>query len=92
MGVGNGQGLGDMTELTSEPPSTGTARRLDIPRALLDDSHEGIALIDADGVIQYANPAIDRVLGYATNESIGKRVSSLAHPDEQQSVENDFAG
>src|SRR5207248_11573893 len=89
--VGNRQGLGDMTELASEAPGTSTSRRLDIPRALLEESHEGIALIGADGVIQYANPAIDRALGYATNETVGKRASSLAHPDEQQRVENDFA-
>jgi len=79
-----------MTELTSEPPDTGTARRLDIPRALLEDSHEGIALIDADGVIQYANPAIDRVLGYATNESIVSACRAWCILTSKHSLENDL--
>jgi PAS domain S-box-containing protein len=76
-----------MTELTVEPAT----RRLDILQALLEDSREGIALIGADGVILYANPALAHVLGYAANESVDHNFLSLIHPEDQQGVTDIFA-
>ena len=69
-----------MTELVGERTSTASLQ------ALLDHSREGIALVDADGVTLYANPAIVQVLGSAATESVGHRFVSLIHPEEQQAA------
>src|SRR5712692_10306037 len=53
------------------------ARQLEVVQALAELSREGIALVGADGVILYANPAIAQVLGCAANESVGCTFVSL---------------
>jgi diguanylate cyclase (GGDEF)-like protein/PAS domain S-box-containing protein len=52
-------------------------------RALVQRSTDFIAVVDGDGAITYASPALERVLGYA--EGAGLDVTSvfdLAHPDD----------
>lgn len=45
---------------------------------LLHSLHDGIVVIDGDGVIVYANPAYTRVLGINTGSVIGKKMSEIA--------------
>jgi len=51
-------------------------------RALVENSSDGIALIDAAGNVHYSSPAISRILGYSIDEIIGMNVFSLMHPDD----------
>lgn len=51
-------------------------------RALVENSSDGIALMDAQGNIHYSSPAINRILGYSVEEILGINVFTLMHPDD----------
>jgi PAS domain S-box-containing protein len=48
-------------------------------RALLENSSDGIALIDEEGNVHYSSPAIRRILGYPVDEFVGINVFTLIH-------------
>ena len=50
-------------------------------RSLLENASDIITVIDATGKVQYASPAVERVLGYRPDELIGTQALSLIHPD-----------
>ncbi|MDO8677021.1 MAG: PAS domain S-box protein [Acidobacteriota bacterium] len=52
--------------------------------ALVDFSADAVVLVDADGVIRWANPATPDVLGYAAADLVGVRVRDLVEPEDQQ--------
>jgi diguanylate cyclase (GGDEF)-like protein/PAS domain S-box-containing protein len=49
-------------------------------RELLSDSRDAILQLDAVGRVEYANPAVEQVLGYRSDEIIGRTWSDLVHP------------
>ena len=51
-------------------------------RALLENAQDIVAVVDAEGLIRYVSPSVQRVLGYASAELIGQEVFGLIHPDE----------
>ncbi|MGA8810524.1 MAG: PAS domain S-box protein, partial [Thermoanaerobaculia bacterium] len=51
-------------------------------RVLVENSSDGIALVDAAGNIHYSSPAISRILGYSIDEIMGMNVFALMHPDD----------
>ncbi|MEA2326601.1 MAG: hypothetical protein QOE68_1560 [Thermoanaerobaculia bacterium] len=51
-------------------------------RALVENSSDGIALLDAEGNVHYSSPAISRILGYPIEEFLGINVFTLMHPDD----------
>src|SRR5690349_23661063 len=56
-----------------------SARRF---RALVENSWDGITLIDAAGVILFTSPATTRILGYEIHEFVGRNAFDLIHPEE----------
>jgi PAS domain S-box-containing protein len=65
--------------------------RLEIREALLEHSREGMALVGADGVILYTNPALAQVLGFTADGHVGTQLVTLIHPEDQHSVTDLFA-
>ncbi|HLL40673.1 MAG TPA: PAS domain S-box protein [Rubrobacteraceae bacterium] len=51
-------------------------------RSLLQHVLDVVAILDADGTLRYASPAVEAVLGYAPEEVIGNRVFDYVHPDD----------
>ena len=49
-------------------------------RLIVDSMDEGLMMIEANGRIQYANPACDRYLGYGPGELAGRSVQDLLAP------------
>ena len=60
-----------------------TQRREEHFRSLLENGTDVIAITDHDGVLRYASPSIDRVLGYPPEQVIGANVMGLLHPDDR---------
>lgn len=50
--------------------------------ALLNGSHDLVVVVDAQGVVSYANIAVIRSLGYEVAEVVGMHMSGLIHPDD----------
>jgi PAS domain S-box-containing protein len=51
-------------------------------RALIENALDVVTLIDAGGIVRYESPAVERVLGYQTDELVGQRGRVIFHPDE----------
>ncbi|HVN82027.1 MAG TPA: response regulator [Terriglobia bacterium] len=50
-------------------------------RSLIENSSDGITLLDREGIILYTGPSTTRILGFSEAEYIGKSVFDWAHPD-----------
>jgi diguanylate cyclase (GGDEF)-like protein/PAS domain S-box-containing protein len=49
----------------------------------VEHSSENVTIVDLDGTLRYANPAFERMLGYDTEEVVGKmNVLEYVHPDD----------
>jgi PAS domain S-box-containing protein len=55
-------------------------------RALIDQALDIITIIDADAVMRYLSPSVERVLGYRPEELVGQRAFELIHPDDLEAV------
>jgi two-component system sensor kinase FixL len=50
-------------------------------RAIFDSAVEAMAVIDAAGIVQSVNPAVERIFGYAPQELIGGNIGMLMSPE-----------
>ena len=53
-------------------------------RALIENSSDAIALLDSSGVVSYAGPSTERILGYAAGEFYGRSFFDLVHPEDHE--------
>jgi len=60
-------------------------------RALIENSHDAITLLQADGTVLFDSPSIARVLGYGPAERIGRKVFEFAVPEDRESMARGFA-
>ena len=60
-------------------------------RALVENSSDGVCLVDRSGTIRYASPSSERVLGWRPDERQGRSIFEKAHPDEIDHVRAFFA-
>ncbi|MBY0275694.1 PAS domain S-box protein [Candidatus Binatia bacterium] len=51
-------------------------------RALTEKSRDLVAIIDLDGMIRYASPSHEAVLGYRADALVGTNARSYVHPDD----------
>ncbi|HET9869557.1 MAG TPA: PAS domain S-box protein [bacterium] len=51
-------------------------------RALTEKTHELVLLLDREAVIRYTTPSIQKILGYALADRIGKNFLELVHPED----------
>jgi two-component system cell cycle sensor histidine kinase/response regulator CckA len=56
--------------------------------AVIETSQDWIWAIDHQGVHTYSNPAIERILGYGTEEIVGRSSLDLIHEDDKKMVES----
>src|SRR5581483_7729309 len=59
-------------------------------RALVENSTDAIAMIDATGRLLWVGPSTERVLGYTEAESIGSQSLDIIHRDDRPRVEAGF--
>jgi PAS domain S-box-containing protein len=53
-------------------------------RALIEHSYDVVLLASAEATVLYASPSVEKVLGYAPEELIGRSGYDLVHPDHLQ--------
>ena len=60
-------------------------------RSLVQYSSDIITILDADGTIRYASPAVEEILGYKPEEQIGTNAFGTVHPDDRDRALDTFA-
>jgi len=59
-------------------------------QSLIDNTSELISIINSKGVILYQNHAVERLLGYKPEETIGKNTAEFVQPDDMAHAWNVF--
>lgn len=59
-------------------------------RSVVDNISEIIALTDAEGLISFISPQVERVLGYSPHELQGRNVFDYIHPDDRPRAEGEY--
>jgi PAS domain S-box-containing protein len=59
-------------------------------RALIENSSDGIVLLDADGALVYVSPSTSRLIGYASEELLGRSGFELISPEDIEPVQARF--
>lgn len=60
-------------------------------RALIANTGDLIVVINKDGIIQFASPSSERILGYSPEEAIGRNFTEWVHPQDLSQVLNSLA-
>jgi nitrogen fixation negative regulator NifL len=55
-------------------------------RALLDNALDLIVVVDGEGIVRYASPSLERILGYRPEELVGTSTLGRLHPDDQARI------
>jgi PAS domain S-box-containing protein len=55
-------------------------------RSLIENASDIIAILDANGLIQYLSPATERALGHEPERVLQRRVTDFLHPDDALSL------
>ncbi len=55
-------------------------------RSLIENATDIIVVVGASGLISYASPSYERILGFSAEEIVHTRVDSIVHPDDLKSV------
>jgi len=59
-------------------------------RALIENSLEGIAIVDEDLTIRYESPSAEKIVGRKPEELIDKSILDFIHPDDRENVIKTF--
>jgi PAS domain S-box-containing protein len=60
-------------------------------RALTENSSDAVAVLNRDGTARYERLPVASILGYRTEDLVGRNVFELVHPDDMQIVAESFA-
>jgi diguanylate cyclase (GGDEF)-like protein/PAS domain S-box-containing protein len=81
------QGIGlDITELKQAEEESRHSRDEERFRSLVQNVSDIITVYDAGGTVRYISSAVERVLGYTPEESIGTQSSAVMHPDDARAM------
>ncbi len=59
-------------------------------RALVENSTDGVSLIELDGTMIYTGPSTNRILGYESREMIGRNIFEFVHPEDMETARSMF--
>lgn len=81
--------LGASTSEVAERPETPREGQV-LEEGWLGYVSDIVAVFEPDGVLRYASPAVERVLGYGSEDLVGGMPLGLLHPDDAGRVVEDF--
>jgi two-component system cell cycle sensor histidine kinase/response regulator CckA len=65
-------------------------RREEHFRALIENSSDGIVILDSNGRVRYESPSFERLLGHIPETRLGQSSFDFVHPDDLPQVVHDF--
>lgn len=89
-----GQGciLATVQDITERKRAEDALRKTELRfRSLIEHNIDAIALLKSDGTILYESPAVQRILGYAPEELVGRNAFEFLHPDDVETGKKLFA-
>jgi diguanylate cyclase (GGDEF)-like protein/PAS domain S-box-containing protein len=78
--------IGVSTDITEIKKTEELRRSEERFRSLVQNSSDVITIADADGIILYDSPAVERVLGYEPEERVGTNTFEYLGPSESEQV------
>lgn len=60
-------------------------------RALIENSSDGIVVLNKEGTITYSGPSTERLLGFTPEEFVGRYAFDMVHPDDKSQMMQIFA-
>ncbi|MEE8471260.1 MAG: PAS domain S-box protein [Dehalococcoidia bacterium] len=89
--VGNGLGI-VVSETTEREQAEDELRRSEeYFRSLIENSLEGIVILNCDGTLRYESPSMERLLGLRPEERVGGDSFEFVHPDDIAKASDAFA-
>ncbi|MBA2691658.1 MAG: PAS domain S-box protein [Rubrobacter sp.] len=52
-------------------------------RAIIETGHDIVVICDLDNTLRYISPSVEKVMGYAPSELVGRYVPDLIHPEDR---------
>ncbi|MDX1530307.1 MAG: PAS domain S-box protein, partial [Rhodothermales bacterium] len=93
MPVADGQVIAVVRDVTPQKQAEEALRqREEHFRALIEHGTDIITVVDADAVIRYQSPSVERILGYATEEHAGRNAFDFIHEDDAAAVSDVLSG
>ncbi|MGC2237035.1 MAG: response regulator [Pyrinomonadaceae bacterium] len=59
-------------------------------RALIENASDLVSIINADGIMRYQSPSLERILGYETEDLAGGNIFEFLHPDDVEEARRAF--
>lgn len=56
-------------------------------RSLIENSHDMLTLITAEGVVEYISPAVEKTFGYTNEENRIRTMVEVVHPDDLETAQ-----
>src|SRR5258706_9187025 len=57
-------------------------------RSLTENASDIVTILGDDGILRYVSPSVQRLLGYAASELLGRNAFEFMHPDDLGSEEH----
>lgn len=70
-----------MRDMTDRKKSEESEKRF---QSIIENSSDGVRMIDEKGKIIYASPSTERILGYKRDEYVNHKILTLIHPDDRK--------
>ncbi|MBA2612496.1 MAG: PAS domain S-box protein [Bacteroidetes bacterium] len=84
---------GISTDITERKRAEKKAHQSEVRfRKLVENSHDGIALLDPNGKLNYVSPSAFNILGYLPEELVGKDPLDYTYPDDKERLVNILQG
>jgi PAS domain S-box-containing protein len=83
--------IDELTELRSQKAALAKSVSAEKYRSLVENIRDVIYELDSQGVVLYISPAVRDMLGFASDEIVGKSFIELANKDDQSSMEEWFS-
>jgi len=83
--------IDELTELRKQNAELKKSENAEKYRSLVENIRDVIYELDSQGVVLYISPAIRDMIGFASDEIVGKSFVDLAHKDDVSSLEEWFS-